>query len=70
MLFLDDTKITANAVHPGFVASNFGREGDMGSLIAILDSLDRYSLENGRPVTLPLLKAALQPELSLGKGAA
>ena len=33
---------------------------DMGSLIAALDSLDRYSLETGRPVTLPLLRAALQ----------
>jgi NAD(P)-dependent dehydrogenase (short-subunit alcohol dehydrogenase family) len=29
---VDDTKITANAVHPGFVGSNFGREGDMGLL--------------------------------------
>jgi len=35
---------------------------DMGSLIAALDSLDRYSLETGRPITLPLLKVALQPE--------
>ena len=35
---------------------------DMGSLIAALDSLDRYSLETGRPITLPLLKAALQPD--------
>jgi DnaA family protein len=33
---------------------------DMGSLMAALDSLDRYSLETGRPVTVPLLKAALQ----------
>ncbi len=32
---------------------------DMPSLIAILDSIDRYSLETGRPVTLPLLKDAL-----------
>ena len=35
---------------------------DMGSLVAALDSLDRYSLETGRPITLPLLKVALQPE--------
>ncbi len=34
---------------------------DMGSLMALLDALDRYSLETGRPVTLPLLKAAMQP---------
>ena len=33
---------------------------DMGSLIGALDSLDRYSLETGRPVTVPLLKTALQ----------
>ena len=32
---------------------------DMASLIGILDALDRYSLEQKRPVTLPLLKAAL-----------
>jgi retinol dehydrogenase 12 len=30
-----DTKITANAVHPGFVGSNFAREGDMGFLIGL-----------------------------------
>jgi DnaA-homolog protein len=35
---------------------------DMGSLIGALDSLDRYSLETGRPVTVPLVKEALQPE--------
>jgi DnaA family protein len=34
---------------------------DMGSLVAALDSLDRYSLETGRPITVPLLKAALGP---------
>lgn len=28
----DGESITANAVHPGFVASNFGREGDYGIL--------------------------------------
>ena len=27
--------ITANAVHPGWVASNFGREGDMGPFIGV-----------------------------------
>lgn len=39
---------------------------DMGSLIAALDALDRYSLETGRAITVPLLKAAMQPPLSLG----
>jgi DnaA family protein len=33
---------------------------DMGSLIAALDCLDKYSLETGRPITVPLLKAAMQ----------
>lgn len=37
---------------------------DMPSLIGALDALDRYSLETGRPITVPLLKAALQPELT------
>ena len=32
---------------------------DMGTQIAVLDALDRYSLEHKRPVTLPLLKQAL-----------
>lgn len=36
---------------------------DMPSLIQALDVLDRYSLETGRAITVPLLKAALQPEL-------
>ena len=37
---------------------------DMPSLIQALDVLDRYSLETGRAITVPLLKAALQPELT------
>ena len=32
---------------------------DMGSLISALDAIDRYSLETGRAVTVPLLKSAL-----------
>ena len=32
---------------------------DMGSLVAALDALDRYSLETGRPITVPLLKSAI-----------
>ena len=34
---------------------------DMPSLIAALDTLDRYSLETGRPVTVPLLREAIRP---------
>jgi DnaA family protein len=33
---------------------------DMGSLMSALDAIDRYSLETSRPVTVPLLKAAMQ----------
>ena len=40
---------------------------DMGSLVAALDALDRYSLETGRPITVPLLKAAMQPQLPMGR---
>ncbi|HXF80948.1 MAG TPA: DnaA regulatory inactivator Hda [Usitatibacter sp.] len=40
---------------------------DMGSLIGALDSLDRYSLETGRPITIPLLKEALQEQLPIGR---
>jgi chromosomal replication initiation ATPase DnaA len=36
----------------------------MPSLIRALDALDRHSVETGRPITVPLLKAALQPELT------
>ncbi len=32
----DDTGITANAVHPGFVASRFGRDGDTGRLTGMV----------------------------------
>ena len=32
---------------------------DMGSLVSALDELDRYSLETGRAITVPLLKQAL-----------
>ena len=33
---------------------------DMGTQIAALDALDRYSLQRKRPITLPLLKEALR----------
>jgi DnaA-homolog protein len=34
---------------------------DMASLISFLDELDRYSLETGREITLPLLRAMSTP---------
>jgi DnaA family protein len=36
---------------------------DMASLVSILDALDRYSLETGREITLPLLREIAQPTL-------
>ena len=38
---LDGTGVTSNALHPGFVASNFAREGDAGRLGEIATSLLR-----------------------------
>lgn len=35
-------------------------ERDMGTQIAVLDALDRYSLEHRRPITVPLLRDALR----------
>ena len=41
---------------------------DMASLIGTLDALDRFSLETGREITLPMLRQMEQPELELGSG--
>lgn len=43
-----------------YLLSHFQR--DMRSLSAMLDSLDQYSLETQRPITLPLLREWLQAE--------
>jgi DnaA-homolog protein len=68
----DDEKITALnqaaasrgfTLAPGvlpYLITHFRR--DMPSLSAMLDALDRYSLETQRPVTLPLLRHLLQLE--------
>lgn len=67
----DDEKRDALAAHArvrGFALSDEVRayllthtRRDMPSLIATLDALDRYSLETGRPVTVPLLREAIRP---------
>ena len=36
---------------------------DMASLVGMLDALDKYSLETGREITLPLLRELSQPLL-------
>jgi len=68
----DDEKIAALTqsaaargmnVSPGvlpYLITHFRR--DMPSLSAMLDALDRYSLETKRPITLPLLRDLLQLE--------
>ena len=51
------------ALSPGvlpYLITHFRR--DMRSLSAMLDALDRYSLETQRPITLPLLRSLLQLE--------
>ena len=67
----DDEKVQALKTHSqerGFVLSQEVAEyllrhwrRDMPSLLAMLDSLDRFSLETKRPITVPLLKQVLQP---------
>ena len=42
----------------GYVLTHCGR--DMGTQVAVLDALDRHSLQHKRPVTLPLLREALR----------
>jgi DnaA-homolog protein len=66
----DDEKIAALtqaadarglALSPGvlpYLITHFRR--DMRSLSAMLDAMDRYSLETQRPITLPLLRSLLQ----------
>ncbi|HUP30659.1 MAG TPA: DnaA regulatory inactivator Hda [Usitatibacter sp.] len=73
----DEEKRSALAVHArsrGFALSEevsayllTHARRDMGSLMAALDELDRYSLETGRPITVPLLKAAMQPQLPIAR---
>jgi len=67
----DDEKRAALAAHArargfelsGEVASYLLTHArrDMGSLMSALDAIDQYSLETRRPVTVPLLKAAMGP---------
>lgn len=42
---------------------------DMGSLMSALDAIDQYSLQTRRPVTVPLLKAAMTPAAQGGRPA-
>jgi DnaA family protein len=42
---------------------------DLRALIAVLDALDRYSLQTQRPITVPLLRDVLQTQSAPGSGA-
>ncbi|MDT8838136.1 DnaA regulatory inactivator Hda [Paraburkholderia fungorum] len=54
---------------PAYLLTHFRR--DMPSLMALLDALDRFSLEQKRAVTLPLLRTMLaSPEADDRRGAA
>ena len=48
---LDGTGVTANVLHPGFVASNFAREGDTGAL-------GNIAMVAGRPFAVSPAKGA------------
>jgi len=48
---LDGTGVTANVLHPGFVASNFAREGDTGAL-------GNAAMIIGRPFAINAAKGA------------
>jgi len=52
---------------PPYLLTHFQR--DMPSLMALLDALDRYSLEQQRAVTLPLLRAMLLQNAAAGNAA-
>ena len=71
MALTDEEKRAALAAHARSRGFKLGEEvasylltharRDMGSLVAALDSLDRYSLETGRAITVPPLKGAAAP---------
>ncbi|HEY1740449.1 MAG TPA: SDR family oxidoreductase [Acidimicrobiia bacterium] len=44
---LDGTGVTANCVHPGFVASNFGRQGPVGTVAMMLGRPFAINSERG-----------------------
>jgi DnaA family protein len=44
----------------GFVLARFSR--DLGSLMQLLDHLDRYALQTQRAITIPLIKSMLENE--------
>ena len=60
----DPAVITANAVHPGFVASNFGKEGDMGMFGNIVMPLLRPFALSQEKGALTSIYVATSPEVA------
>ena len=60
----DDTGVTANAVHPGFVASRFGRDGDYGRLSEIVFPLLRPFAHTPEDGARTQIYVASAPELA------
>jgi NAD(P)-dependent dehydrogenase (short-subunit alcohol dehydrogenase family) len=66
---LAGTRVTANAVHPGYVASRFGRDGDVGRVFEVgtrIGSLFAVSPEVGARTSIYL---ASSPEVEAVSGA-
>jgi len=59
----DDTRVTANAVHPGFVASSFGRDGDTGTLGKLVFPLLKPFALNSEQGAKTSVYVASAPEL-------
>jgi NAD(P)-dependent dehydrogenase (short-subunit alcohol dehydrogenase family) len=60
----DDTGVTANAVHPGFVASDFGRDGDGGRLTGVVMPLLKPFARSPEEGAQTQIYVASAPELT------
>jgi NAD(P)-dependent dehydrogenase (short-subunit alcohol dehydrogenase family) len=60
----DHTGVTANAVHPGFVASDFGRDGDMSRAAALVYPLLRLFALSPEQGARTQIYVASAPELT------
>ena len=58
---LESTDVTANAVHPGFVASNFAREGDTGTIGNIAMVLGRPFAKSPEKGAATSIHVAMSP---------
>lgn len=60
---LDGTGVTANSVHPGFVASNLAREGDAGVLGTVISTLGRPFARTAEQGAQTSIYVASSPQL-------